>query len=357
MNSLQDHGCHFTWEWLIDHLSTKPQRYIRNLMESLNREDDGTGRDLSRFFALKGYLTYRYAEVEGDNDLQNEGIRFLERALEECQEHNHGYKYIILNCLFHIENDPVQRDEIFSQIERIDLEDEMLNREIHAMKAYAAGKVQLRQICIDNYEKAGTSVAEWCFGLALVLEHNAHEGNGDGYRRCIELLNTAIRLDDNYVEAKIKKAKILGGSSNTNEVDEARDILESVLRNRRNSLKIKEAVADAYRQFDKERAIELLRECLEDNENREKTLRRLGLTYRLIERVEIGQENLNTKIQVNYKISLFYKEFPEGKKEVEYLQRVIDESNVAKQEENFRDLKFVNKARKRLDQLNYNQRR
>ena len=178
-------------------------------MESFIREDDGPGRDLPRFFAFKGYLTYRYAQVEGDTVLQNEGIYFLERALKECQEHNYGYKYVILKCLLHmIQCDSAQRAEILSKIERIYLEDEMLKREIHALKAYAARKIQLRQICIENYKEAGTSVPEGCFGLELVLGQNAQEWNGDGNRRCIELLNTAIRLDDSYVEAEIKKAKI-----------------------------------------------------------------------------------------------------------------------------------------------------
>ena len=210
----KNHGCPFSWEWLKDNLKDKSQRYIRDRMESLEREiayqeDDGPKRDLPRLFALKGYLTYRYAQVEG-NQLQNDGINYFKRALKECQEQNHGYKYVILKCLKHVGNDEDKKAEISFQQTKINFDDQMLIHEVYAMEAYVAGHFHLRDICMKRYEKAGNSRAEWCFGMALVKEKHFSQNPSSGQLwKILDSLNKAILLDDTYVEAKLKKSKFL----------------------------------------------------------------------------------------------------------------------------------------------------
>ena len=105
----REYGCHFAWGWLKEHLKNKSLRYIRDRIESLDREivyqeenQIAKKRDLPRLYTLKGFLTHRCGEFEGNDDLLEEGKVFLEKALSECNTDNLGYKYVIISNLKHI---------------------------------------------------------------------------------------------------------------------------------------------------------------------------------------------------------------------------------------------------------------
>ena len=286
---LPTHGCHFTWEWLKDHLKIKSLRYIRDRIESLDREiesqkDEEVKRDLPRLYALKGFLAHRYAKVEGDDELLENSKRFFEKALEECNTDNIGYKYVILNNLKHAlhqvdgNEDESGKEKIGKQLEEIleNKENIMVEREVNAIQGYTAGHFHLRKLCIEHYQNAGRSRAEWCFGLALVKQKiNDNFGNENG-SEVLKLLDEAIDLDSSYFEAKLKKAKIL---FRLKENEEAEKVLQEILREHSDSLKIKEEVASAYSKRDPGMAIQLFKECYEKDSSRQKTLRGLGLSY------------------------------------------------------------------------------
>ena len=275
----RDYGCHFTWGWLGDHLKNKTLRYIKDRIESLDREvefqeDKTVQRDLPRLYALKGFLTYHRGKTEGNDEWLDEGKDFLERALEECGTGNLGYKYIIVSNLKCISTSREEKLEYANNLMDIcsgDGNDDCIMREVHAMQAYAAGHFHLRKLCMEHYEMAGTSQAEWCFGLALV-----NEKNGLHYQTVLELLDHAIELDKSYVEAKLKKAKILFLLEKREKADR---ILKEILKDHKNSLKIMEEVAMAYSRNNPQKAINLFEECYNTNNQRQKALRGLGSVY------------------------------------------------------------------------------
>ena len=439
-NQLPTYGYHFTWEWLKIHLKNKTQGYIRDRIESLDREiefqkDEEVKRDLPRLYALKGFLTHRYAEVEGDYELLEEARKFFEKALEECNTDNIGYKYVILNNLKHIlpqDEDESYKEKIENQLEEINENKEniMVEREVNAIQGYTAGHFHLRKLCIEHYKKAGRSRAEWCFGLALVKEKNNDFSEKENGSKVLELLDKAIHLDSSYFEAKLKKAQIL---FRLNEDKKAENVLQTILREHSDSLKIKEEVASAYSKRNPTKAIQLFEKCYEKDNSRQKTLRGLGYSYRslfwifekkkisetqrsfvigpekgfkniqlsiqfltelvnqkdntkifdhvhladtLLEKYKYKEKNQinlerneleklkemynkitkkmkkneqeNSEIQACYKISLFFKEFPKGDEEVEWLKKALE--NVT-EEEKFKQKKIIEKAKERLNNI------
>ena len=305
---LPNYGCHFTWKWLEIHLKNKSQRYIRDRIESLDREiesqkDEEVKRDLPRLYVLKGFLTHRYAKVEGDDELLEKARKFFEEALKECNTDNIGYKYVILNNLKHIlqltDGDEVksgQKKFYENQLEEINENKEkiMVEREVNAIQGYAAGHFHLRKLCIEHYQKAGRSRAEWCFGLALVKEKNNDFSEKENGSEVLKLLDEAIDLDSSYFEAKLKKAKIL---FRLNEDKEAENVLQEILREHSDSLKIKEEVASAYSKRNPTMAIQLFKECYEKDNSRQKTLRGLGYLYRSLFLIEKEFENIQLSIR------------------------------------------------------------
>ena len=434
---LPNYGCHFTWKWLNNHLKDKSQQYILDRIESLDREiesqeDQEVKRDLPRLYVLKGFLRHRYAKVEGYNELLEDARKLFEKALKECNTDNIGYKYVILNNLKHIlqltDGDEIESEQkkfYENQLEEINENKEkiMVEREVNAIQGYAAGHFHLRKLCIEHYKKAGKSRAEWCFGLALVKEKNNCFSDKEKGSEVSDLLDEAINLDSSYFEAKLKKAKIL---FRQNEDKEAENVLQEILREHSDSLKIKEEVASAYSKRNPTMAIQLFKECYEKDNSRQKTLRGLGLLYlflwkkdkKKIENIEksikyrtelvelkdnrkifdnvdladtylkkykkmkmndknrqrirkeikkIGKEinekfneiiekmnnneNPNSDIQACYKISLFFKEFPKGDKEVEWLKNVLENEFHAIEEENYKPKTIIKDAKERLETL------
>ena len=422
MSQHQEHGCHFTWEWLKDHLKNKPQRYIRDRMESLDREiefqdEQEDKRDLPRLYTLKGFLTHRYAKVEGNNELLEKGKDFLEKALKECNTDNLGYKYVILSNLKQVaENE--KKAEYANELKTIDGGNEIQVDEVHAMQAHAAGHFHLRTLCIEHYQKAGKSKAEWCFGLALVKEKQLNKitfSNEEDIWQIMDLLDEAIRLDSSYVEAKLKKAKIL---FEMEQHENAEMVLQEVLKEHKDSLKIKEGVAVAYKSNDPSMSLKLFKECYKVDNQRQKTLRGLGLLYRslwyenkenfehfkssikyqndlvnredntkvfdltnlattllygyqykkdnklkkefkkindkIIKMVKDKQLNLNAEIETCYRIANFNKEMANEKEEneeINYLRKVLDKIGEPKAEYKSGALEFIKKARERLRHL------
>ena len=117
MSEHRGYGCHYTWHWLTEHLRNKPLRYIRDRIESLDREvefqeeEQTAKRDLPRLYALKGFLTHCCGETEGNKYLIKEGRDFLEKALRECGDSNLGYRYV---CLLY--TSPSPRDGLLSRM-------------------------------------------------------------------------------------------------------------------------------------------------------------------------------------------------------------------------------------------------
>ena len=120
-------------------------------------------------YALKGFLTYHRGKTEDNDEWLDEGKDFLERALKKCGTENLGYKYIIVSNLKRISTSREEKLEYANNLMDICSGDgnDGIMREVHAMQAHAAGHFHLRNICIEYYEMAGRSRAEWCFGCLL----------------------------------------------------------------------------------------------------------------------------------------------------------------------------------------------
>ena len=211
MSDKRDNGCHYSWNWLTEHLKNKPLQYIRDRIESLDREvvfqeEQTVKRDLPRLYALKGFLTHRRGETEGDDKLLKEGKDFLKKALSECSANNLGYKFVIISNLKHITTANEKKQYANKLQEVCSGDDDVLMQEVHAMQAHAAGHFHIRKLCIEQYEKAGKSQAEWCFGLALANEKNNSysplQSKLNEWQEILDLLDDAIRLDQTYIEAK-----------------------------------------------------------------------------------------------------------------------------------------------------------
>ena len=71
-------------------------------------------------------------------------------------------------------------------------------------------------------------------------------------QKILNILDKAIRLDESYVEAYLKKAKILFLLEKSKEADM---ILQQILQDHKDSLKIKEDVASAYQKDEPQLAI------------------------------------------------------------------------------------------------------
>ena len=415
MSEHPDYGCHYTWDWLTEHLNNKSLQYIRDRIESLDREvefqeeEQTVKRDLPRLYALKGFLTHSCGVI--NKCLIKEGRDFLEKALRECGDSNLGYRYVIISNLKHIVKDHGKKLEYANKLKEIsNFDDSDILQEVHAMQAYAAGHFHLRQRCIEHYKKAGKSRAEWCFGLALANEknnsHSPSKSSSEKWQEILVLLDDAIRLDESYIDAKLKKAKIIFCLEKS---EHANTILQGILKDHKDSLKIKEEVALAYAKYEQEIAIDLLKECYNTNNQRQKSLRGLGVLYenlwnssRSLENLELSikyrtelvdktdnskifdltcladtllqkynkknekietiytkiidelnekQLNTSSEIETCYQLAKYYRVLNIENEEITYLGKIFEKDGEAKFENNSKTLELIDKAKKRLQQL------
>ena len=169
----------------------------------------------------------------------------------------------------------------------------------------------LRSLCIEHYVKAGTTRAEWCFGLALAHAHSepgsklaSNPDKSSGKRFWLFLKKQS---DSTNPMSKLIQRKQRFSLSLLERSEYADIILQQILQDHKDSLKIKEGVTSAYQKDKPQLAINLFKECYNTNKQRQKNLVRLGYFVSLS--IWKRSRNLaNLELSIKYQIEVVGKE-------------------------------------------------